>query len=312
MNEFLANWSQCNAVLGESPLVIARPGGPATNRAAFDNLATQLQNSQTLVQGRVNDLEIAREEISLQKAVLLQRLHEFNGLVEAYYQGTKFANARPLAPGMSEGQERFTNPMVDMMTLWERLNAGSQPPGVTLPLMLSGGMAQGNFASLVSQLQFAFRTERTAAQDLDLTRAERAAFQQEAYELMKAYRVTVPARLALYPSIVAVMPKLTPEPGHTPAPVQASGVLVPPNVSQVTHTASSDPDLSHYELEGTNGAVWREEDAVHLASHAPGAPNDFSVQFGLTQPGTAVTLKVFVVTTTGNRAGSAAVVVLRP
>jgi hypothetical protein len=51
---------------------------------------------------------------------------------------------------------------------------------------------------------------------------------------------------------------------------------------------------------------------VNLGRHEPNEANEFTVAFGLTQPGTAASFKVFVVLTTGNRAGSATVVVERP
>ncbi len=311
MDEFLAHWQQCNTALAPAALLIAKPNGPATNRTTFDNLRTTLLASQTTVQDKINDQEIARGDITIQKGQLLVWFNEFTSLLEAYYQGTKYIFAKPLAPGIGDGQERFTTPLVDAMTLWDKLNAAPAPPAVTLPLTLADGTAHGAFASAVAMLQVAYRAERTSGQDVDLARGDRTQLQTTAYDLMKAYRTAVPAKLAQHPALVATLPRLTPEPGHTPAPVSASAVLVPPNISRVVHAASPDPELDHYELEGTAGEVWREEDAVNLGRHEPEQPNEFEVQFGLTQPGTAVTLKVFVVLKTGNRAGSAALVVRR-
>ncbi len=312
MDEFLAHWGNANNALAGTPLIIAKPGGPATTRTDFDGLRTLVLTSQTLVQGAINDQEIARGDIDLKKAELLRMLKEFVGLLDAYYQGTKYYRAKPLIPGVSEGQERFTNPLADAETLWTKLNGAPAPAGVTLPLLLADETSQEDFALAVAALQTAYRAERSAAQSLTLTRHDRGTHQQNAYDLMKAYRLAVPPKLAQFPAIVETLPKLSPEPGHTPDPVQASAVLVPPDTSHVTHAASSDADLSHYELEGTNGENWSDEDAVSLGSHLPGEPNEFTVQFGLTQPGTAIALKVFVVLTTGNRAGSAVLVVRRP
>ena len=311
MDDFLAHWQQCNTALGASPLIIAKPGGPATNRATFDGVRTSLLASQSTVQDEINDQEIARGDINLKKAALLGWLNGFNEVMEAYYQGTKFFNAKPLAPGIGDGQERFTRPLVDAMSLWGKLDGATAPAGVTLPLTLADGTTQVSFVSAVAALQVSYREERSAGQDVDLAREDREKYQTDAYDLLKAYRLAVPPKLALHPSLVATLPRLTPEPGHTPAPVSASAVLVPPDTSHVVHAASTDGDLDHYELEGTAGEVWREEDAVHLGNHDPNQPNEFTVQFGLTQPGTAVTLKVFVVLKTGNRSGSAPLVVRR-
>ncbi len=312
MDEFLAHWQQCNTALGASPLIIAKPGGTATTRALFDAVRTQLLTAQTSVQSALNDQQIARGDINIQKAALLALFNQFTGMMEAYYQGTKFYNAKPLAPVVTEGQERFSRPMVDAMTLWEKMNAGAPPAGVTLPLTLAGGVDQGGFASSVATLQVAYSAEANAEQSAVLSRTERDSVQANAYDLMKAYRLAVPPRLAQHPNLIETLPKLTPEPGHTPDAVDASSSYIAPSTSHVVHEASSDPDLSHYELEGTNGDEFRGDDAVFLGRHEPNEANEFTVQFGLTQPGTAVALKVYVVLKSGNRAGSATMVVQRP
>jgi len=48
------------------------------------------------------------------------------------------------------------------------------------------------------------------------------------------------------------------------------------------------------------------------ATNEPGAPREFVTPFGLNQPGVHVALKVFVILTKGNEAGSAAMFVQRP
>ena len=60
------------------------------------------------------------------------------------------------------------------------------------------------------------------------------------------------------------------------------------------------------------GPEWNEEDAVVIASHAPNEPREFLTSFGLSEPGVHMVFKVFVILTTGNEAGSAAVSVQRP
>ena len=312
MDEFLAHWGLCNAALGASPLVVVPPGKALVNVAAFDGQRTGLLVAQTAVQSALNDREIARGDINLKKTALLARLNEFNHVMDAFYQGTKFYAAKPYAPSATMGQEGITAPLIDMMTLWEKMNAGPAPAGVTLPLRLSDNYDQGQMASEISALQFAYRAERTAEQDVTTDRAQRNKLQDAAYEVMKAYRQTVPARLANNQQLVDTMPRLTPEPGHTPEPVQASGTFTAPSTSHIVHTASNEPTLSHYELEGCNGAEFRADDAVNLGRHEPNEANEFTVAFGLTQPGTAASFKVFVVLTTGNRAGSATVVIQRP
>ena len=49
-----------------------------------------------------------------------------------------------------------------------------------------------------------------------------------------------------------------------------------------------------------------------IASHELGEPIEFVTPFGLTQPGAKVSFKVYVVLTSGNKAGSAEMTVERP
>ena len=49
-----------------------------------------------------------------------------------------------------------------------------------------------------------------------------------------------------------------------------------------------------------------------IASHGPGAAREFITPFGLNQPGAKIALKLYVILSTGNEAGSAAMFVERP
>jgi hypothetical protein len=78
------------------------------------------------------------------------------------------------------------------------------------------------------------------------------------------------------------------------------------------YDASADAMLASYQIRGNAGDDYSDEDAVVIATNAPGDPREFTTPFGLNQPGAKVALKVFVILTTGNEAGSAAVFVTRP
>ena len=204
--------------------------------------------------------------------------------------------------------------MVAVIKLWEKLNAGPAPAGVTLPLTLvPGSMGVSEFASAVSALQFAYATEQDKEQLVSIARAKRDRQQDAAYELMKAYRENLPgSAVAQFPELVETLPRLSPVPGHTPEAVNASAIFEAPNLSKVVYDASTDTQLHSYELRGNVGESYSAEDAVVIATHGPGEPREFTVPFGLNQPGAEIALKVHVVLTTGNEAGSAALLVQRP
>ena len=176
---------------------------------------------------------------------------------------------------------------------------------MTLPLTVpdgtAQGLAQGPFASAISALQFACNDERSKAQDVDLARSDRNILQNRAYAIMKAYREAVSGSVvANFPSLVETLPRLSPLPGHTPDAVNASAIFVGPNSSKVVYDASTDAMLHSYQLRGTVGDDYSDEDAVVIATNGPGDAREFVTTFGLNQPDAKVALKLFVILTTDN------------
>ena len=313
INEFLAHWQQCNAALAPaSPLLVRlREKNITVARAKLLEWRDGLQAQQNVLTAKSTDLQLARASIVEQKAVLLACFNQFTTRLDAFYQGTNFYQLRPVAPGIGYGQFAFSDPMGDAMTLWNKMNEGPAPAGVTLPLVLPNAKSHGEFSSLLAALQFAYAEEKAKDQDVALARGERNRIQKDAYEIMRVYRETVPDKMANFPVLLETLPRLTPLPGHTPAGVNASAVFVAPNQSKVVYDASTDAMLHSYQLRGTVGDDYN-EDAVVIATHAPADPREFVVPFGLNQPGAKVALKVYVILITGNEAGSAAMFVERP
>lgn len=312
IDSFAAHWNQCLTAYAPKILTVRLPNNTAVTRAQFGDLRDLLEAQQIAVQARLTDQLIARGGVEIQKTDLLKRFHLFTGMVDGYYQNTDFHLARPLAPGLGYGQLTFSLPLFDAMSLWKKMNEGAPPAGVTLPLVLSDGTDHSTFASAVSTLQFAYRNERDKGQDVTLARAGRDRLQDRAYDIMKAYRESVPSVMAAFPDLVATLPRLTPLPGHTPDAVNASAVFEAPDKSKVVYDESTDPTLESYQLRGNVGDEYSNEDAMVIATNAPGAPREFNVSFGLNQPGAKVALKVYVILNTGNEAGSAPMFVQRP
>ncbi len=311
MNEFSAHWEQVNAVLTPDLTAAGENVAPAT-LGQFNDLRDGLQVQMNGVIARLNDLEIARGDIRLAKRRLLDMLGEFLANLDAFYLNTSLINARPKAPGLTEGQDAFTRPLVDMAALWDTLNTRPAPIGVTLPLVLGNGVTQEGFADELADLANLYIRERKAAVAVVLARSERDLLKTRARELMKGYRQAVPARCTQHPALINSLPDLTAKPGHTPKPVPASAVFQTPDKAKVVYEASDDAELDRYELRGHPGEEYDEEDAVVLASNEPADVREFLTSTGLTQPGASVALKVFVRLKTGNEAGSAAMVVTRP
>lgn len=136
--------------------------------------------------------------------------------------------------------------------------------------------------------------------------------EQRAYTVMKAYREVAPGKFVMFPELLESLPRLSPTPGHTPEAVNASAIFEAPDKSKVVYDASTDAALHSYELRGNVGDDYSDEDAVVVATNLPGATREFITPFGLNQPGARVAYNVYVILTTGNEAGSAAMFVQRP
>jgi len=126
------------------------------------------------VQDRLNTVEIARVTLDDQKVAILARLNEFNGVMDASFSGTPIGKARPLAPSITESEEKFTQPLRDMKSLWVKVNAAAAPPGLALPLLLDGGMTQAQFVTALNNLKTAYADVAEAEQNFLIPSKEQA------------------------------------------------------------------------------------------------------------------------------------------
>ncbi len=82
-------------------------------------------------------------------------------------------------------------------------------------------------------------------------------------------------------------------------------------MADLSWTASSDPDLDHYEVRRSPSSPYNSNTEIMVAS-VSAATLTHSTDDGLTSPGTDMRFKVYVVLNTDNEAGSNAVEVARP
>lgn len=313
-DEVLAHWTAANASLpGAAPLIVRLPKlNTGITRANLLTLRNTLETQQNAVQPARAAYYIARGSTNNQKVALLEHFNDFVTLFDAYYRGSDFYELRPYAPVLTAGKEAFCDPMGEAMALWEQLNLGPAPAGITLPLTLGDGTVQSAFASSISTLAFAYAAEKPKHFDLKMARALRNGTQNRVHEVLANYREAATSRLSEFPALLETLPRITPLPGHTPEPVNASAIFVAPNSSKIIWEPSNDPMLHSYQLSACAGPEWDGEDAQIQGTVFPGQPREFISAFGLNQPGAEVTFKVYVILTTGNEAGSAPMTVQRP
>ena len=311
--EFLAHWTLVNAALPPAePLVLVG----AITRAILDGHGTTLGTLHSQVQAEINDVELAIGDLDARKLALHTRLNQFNDKIRAYLGATTFARAMPKVPGITEGQGTFFPPLDDMDNLWLRINAMAPIPGFTPPLLL-GGYAHATFSALpagdLALLRAAYKAVGREELELRVKRGERQDLEDVIYPILKSYREAMPTFFAPTHALVESLPRLTPDPGSTPDPVNATGVWDAAAVkAKITWEASTAADLDHYEIRWSPGSTYSTDDESTLGSVAKDATREFLSAQGLGAPGAVSVFRVYVVTETGNEKGSNTVKITRP
>lgn len=321
VNEFLAHWAQADTALPSGGIILAEEPGiipSAFNRSGLQVLRDALRDKLDEVQDLLNGVQIAQGTLELLKQKMNRRLQIFLALLDGYYANTEYYRARPESPGIGAGEEKFCAPLRDMKSLWLRLMNAPAPAGVSL-MEFNEGTAEAPqnftremFVNDLALLQQHYSDRASAEQAVKLARAQRDKLFKQIRAVLVAYRAAALSKLAARADLLDSLPRVSPQPGHTPDAVSVSAAFIPPDTAQITHSESADSDFKEYQLRGVPGDDGDLEDAVVLATHTGRAPQAFTTQHGLGSPGGAASLWITVVTTDGNERSSERVVVLRP
>jgi hypothetical protein len=305
-DEFLGHWEVADTTLGAGNEIVL-PGG--TNRAGLVTLKTTLLAKRAAVQTKLNVQEVARGDIDIKKTDLLLRINQFNDKVRAMFPGSKWERALAKVPSITDAQGNFTAPLDDAAGLWLMINDDPAIPDLTL----LGGYARGTFVTDIAALNTAYTTYNTAGSGVKIAIEERNDVQDEIYDILKKYRQALPTFFAKNHALVESLPPLSPEPGSTPNAVSANGSWdAAAGMAKLTWSASSDPNLDHYEIRFCAGPNYSTENEAVSGSVAPNEPREFLTLDGLAASGNVATFKVYVVTATGNEKGSNTATITRP
>jgi hypothetical protein len=123
----------------------------------------------------------------------------------------------------------------------------------------------------------------------------------------------MPTFFAADHALVQSLPRLTPEPGSTPAAVTITVEWVASTqMAKITWSASTAADLYQYEIRFCAGPTYNTDVESVIGNVSPMAPREFFTDAGLVTVGNVASFKVYVITTTGNEKGSNDVAVTRP
>jgi hypothetical protein len=320
-NAFLAHWSSVDTELGGGFVLPGLPGviPPSLNRSGLLVFRDTLENDLQDVQEKLNDVEIASGRIRILKEKLYARFNLFLEVVDGYYANSEYASARPEAPGITAGGERFLGPMRDARSLWTKLNGQTAPAGLTVPIVVKAGTPElpdnvslAAFTAMLNLLIQRIDEHGQAVQALTLSRARRDKTMKTIRAILVQYRATVIVPISGNEPLLNTLPRVTPEPGHTPEPVQVSTAFVAPNKATGSHTESDDADFEDYQIVAAIGEEATLEDAIVLETRTARTPAPFETSMGLAEPGGAVSLWVIVRTKDGNERASAKSLVRRP
>ncbi len=203
MNRFAAHWEEAETALGQQ--IVVRPGD--WTRADLLQLRDELDEDAAARSGTRVGVKETRTVLEADRDALLGRLLDFNRNVRARLPDTPFAHNLPKARTRTLAPWRHEKSLRDMASLWADINAAQAPE----PFILSAGYSLDDFRSDLDAFTAAIDTWRNIQQDRKLVIAERAPRLDEAYALMKAYRLTIHALFAPGSAIVNSLPRLTPK-----------------------------------------------------------------------------------------------------
>ena len=310
IDEFLAHWQQVNDALGLTPLVLSGVYGRSnlvTDRATLAANFADVQSKENLRQTAAGDRDVKR-------TLVRPKILQFGPAVRGFLPGSRYLLSIPRTPNFGDSPGRWRNAMDDMSSLWTTINANSPAvPGFTPPLVLSGPYAVAAFNTDAASLSTAFTTLETADQNAQLAREQRNQTFEPIFVWLKQYRLVVVATFPPGHPLVDSLPKLTPPPGSTPDPVQASvswdaGLLK----ARIVWSASADPELDYYSIRYHPGPRYKASEEQTVGSVPGAGALEFLTDFGLPASGSVAWFKVYVVTLTSNEKGSNAVKQIRP
>lgn len=305
--EFLAHWASVDTALGVGNEIVL-PGG--MNRAGLQTKLNALVAKQADLQAKLNAEEVARGDVELKRQGLLLRANQFNDKIRGLFPGSKWVRVLPNVPTINEAQSKFVQPLDDIGNLWALINADPATPS---PASLLGGYLVAAFLANVTALETSSTTLNIARSNTKIAIEERNDLQDSIYEILKNYRQVMPTFFASDHALVQSLPRLTPEPGSTPAAVTINVVWDPVLLkAKITWSASTAADLFQYEIRFSVGPTYDTDTESVIGNVSPTAPREFLTDAGLAADGNVASFKVYVITTTGNEKGSNDVAITRP
>jgi hypothetical protein len=275
-------------------------------------MGTELQGLQESLEELDAELAHHAAEALVLKTRLRDRLVQFNVSARTWYEERPEGRIVPQVETLSAAPDRFCRPVRDALRLWDVINDGNAPAGLTLPLLLQEGFSRDNLATLMEAYQAARLTHEDTEFQRDLIRAARDLHQDWLRETLVAYNRVVTAQYAANPAVTRSLPQLFPTPGSIADPVDLYAEWDPHSSQAVLRwEESSSPKLKGYQIRCHNGPEYQRRGSRLVANISKNEPLEFATTEGLSSPGSVASYCLYVVQERGRHRGSKPVTVKR-
>ena len=309
--EFKSHWTDVNAdrVAGGGTALLLADG------YSLGNLTTGVAGVATAITGQEdldNALDLGTTNRDNRKLSLRDRLIEFRDAVQYRCKGSGYVRALPDTPALNASEQKIIRALDDMASVWVRINADATVPNFTPPLLLRGNFAVAAFQAVLALLRVNYKAVTDAENDARIGRGQRDVLLDPLRDRFVQYRQAIGVEYGPLHPWTTTLPEVSPAPGSTPAPVPLSGAWNPATAqADFSWPASTEPLLVEYEVQVCDGPTFDAATATVVGNAPPGTLT-LNTTFGLAASGDQISAKVFVVLSTGNRAGSNTITITRP
>ena len=312
---FINHWKDANAANGGVAIKLNKDEtGTATDPVVADleALFSSLEGLRDNVENMAQDVGIQSAVVTGLKEFMLVKMNDFNKKMRADYASSSYGRNLADVPQISAGRDAFMKPLRDTKRLWAKVNQWLVSQGQPV-LKAIGNYEQGPFSSALESLRTAWNDWEGLEQDWSLDIQKRNDVQDVIYPILKVYRLKIPSVFAAGSAILDTLPLLTPVAGSTPqAPGLVAGWSVVNNRAESTGTPSPTAAVTRYQLRGCIGPDHNDNTENVIATLDAGEPLVFTTTWGLTTPGSVVSVRLVAMTADGHERGSEPVVITRP
>ncbi len=309
--KFATSWEAADAeyLVSHGEELLTRTGA---GRPALLALIADLTAGMSAVAAKSLEASLARGQRDGGKNLTRTSYEGWQKAVAYNLSDSYFAGKAPNLPGLADSEKQFCDKLDAALALWDGINAATDVPGFTPPLLTRSGLTRAAFGAQVAALETAYKDTPVLEQQASLLRTRRDQIAVQIHDLCVAYRAAVENAFEPTDPVRLNLPILSPKSSHTPGAVTLTAVYDPATgTTALTWTPSTEPDLARYSVRICAGPRYKADDEATIADIAAGTTS-FTIPAIYLPEGASVWAKLVVILGSGNEKGSDAVKVSAP